>query len=49
MGFNRLSKSKEEVAEEKSLDQLIWSIFLFKLGLVTYYFFIDFDWLSWAR
>ena len=42
-----LSKCKEKLSEQKSLDQLILSIFLFKLKLdsLLTYIFIDFNWL----
>ena len=48
----RQSKSSENICEEKSLSQLISSRFVFNLHLSNCSrkkFFLDFDWLGWAR
>ena len=49
--FKKLSVPKGKISAEKSLDQLVSFIFLYKLKLDSLpgsYFFIDKDWLSCA-
>ena len=42
----RQSKSKENISEQKSLDQFISSMLVF--NLLTQKILLDFDWLGWA-